>query len=97
MSFTNSFVVPAVSGTIDVKKDKNENYTLTVNVQNMAEAKNLTLAKDTYLVWMKQDDNSVKRLGQLSPAGKTLSASLNATAVAKLQAVFITAEDNADV
>lgn len=97
MSFTTSSVVPAASGTINVKKDKNENYTLAVNVQNLAESKNLTPAKDTYLVWMKQGDNSVKKLGQLNPSGKTLTASLNATAVAKPQEVFITAEDNADI
>ncbi|QJD81603.1 hypothetical protein [Spirosoma rhododendri] len=97
MSFTNSSVIPAATGTIAVKKDKNENYTLAVQVKNMAEAKNLTPAKDTYLVWMKQDDRSVKKLGQLSPSGKTLTASLKATAVAKPQVVFITAEDNVDV
>ncbi|AKD54049.1 hypothetical protein [Spirosoma radiotolerans] len=97
MTFTNSSVVPAAAGTINVKKDKNENYTLNVRVHNLAESKKLTPAKDTYLVWMKQNDNSVKKLGQLSPSGKALTATLTATAVAKPQAVFITAEDNADM
>ena len=97
MVFTTSSVVPAASGTINVKKDKNENYTLKVNVHNLAESKSLTPSKGSYLVWMKQNDRSVKKLGQLSPSGKTLTASLSATAVAKPQEVFITAEDNAEI
>ncbi|RYF49191.1 MAG: hypothetical protein EOO39_45920 [Cytophagaceae bacterium] len=97
MTFNTSPVVPAAAGTINVKKDKNKNYTLDVSVQNLAESKKLTPAKDTYLVWMKQNDNSVKKLGQLSPTGKTLTATLTATAVAKPQDVFITAEDNVDI
>ncbi|NEU70280.1 hypothetical protein GK091_25610 [Spirosoma agri] len=97
MAFTSSSVVPAASGTINVKKDKNENYTLKVNVHNLAESKNLTPSKGSYLVWMKQNDRSVKKLGQLNPSGKTLTASLSATAVAKPQEVFITAEDNAEI
>lgn len=97
MTFTTSSVVPAAAGTINVKKDKNENYTLDVRVQNLAESQKLTPAKDTYLVWMKQNDNSVKKLGQLNPSGKALTATLTTAAVAKPQAVFITAEDNADI
>ncbi|GAB3550038.1 hypothetical protein GCM10027577_28530 [Spirosoma fluminis] len=97
LSFTNSSVVPAASGNINVKKDKNENYALEVRVRNLAESKSLTPAKGTYLVWMKQNDNSVKKLGQLSPSGKSLAATLNATSVAKPVEVFITAEDNADI
>ncbi|MCX6215797.1 hypothetical protein [Spirosoma sp.] len=97
MTFTTSSVVPAAAGTINVKKDKNENYTLDVRVQNLAESQKLTPAKDTYLVWMKQNDNSVKKLGQLHPSGKALTATLTTAAVAKPQAVFITAEDNADI
>ncbi|MCK8494744.1 hypothetical protein M0L20_22945 [Spirosoma sp. RP8] len=97
MSFVTSTVVPAANGTINVKKDKNSNYTLAVDVRNLAEPKNLTPSKGTYLVWMKQNDNSVKKLGQLSPSGKDLSATLNATAVVKPEAVFITAEDNAEI
>lgn len=97
MSFTTSSVVPAATGSINVRKDKNSNYTMRVNVQNLAESKSLSPAKDTYLVWMKQNDNSVKKLGKLSPSGKALTATLTATAVAKPQEVFITSEDNVDM
>lgn len=97
MSFVTSPVVPAASGNVTIKKDKNKNYTIKLDVRNLAEAKNLTPAKNTYLVWMKQSDNSVKKLGQLTPSGKSLSASLNATAIDKPETVFITAEDNVEI
>ncbi len=97
MSFVTSTVVPAANGTINVKKDNNSSYTLAVDVRNLAEPENLTPSKNTYMVRMKQSDNSVNKLGQLSPSGKDLSATLNATAVAKPDDVIITAEDNAEL
>ncbi|MGA0560059.1 hypothetical protein ACO2Q8_25585 [Larkinella sp. VNQ87] len=97
MSFKTSSLAPAANGNVNVKKDRNKNYTLKVSVRNLAEPKNLTPAKNTYLVWMKQNDNSVKKLGQLNPSGKSLTASLNATAVAKPEEIFVTAEDNSDI
>lgn len=96
MSFLTSSVVPAATGTIKTKKDKNDNYTLSVEVRNLAEPKNLTPPKDAYIVWMEDGRNAVKKLGQLSPSSKALKASLNATSVTEPTRVFITAEDGID-
>ncbi len=97
MNFATSTIAPAVSGDVRVKKDKNSNYIVNVDVANLAPAKNLDPPKNTYLVWMESDDRSVRKLGQLSPSGKALQAKLTATAVSKPDAVFVSAEDNADV
>ena len=97
MSFTTSSIVPAATGEVKVKKDKNKNYVINVSVQNLADAKRLTPAKDTYVVWMESGKDSAKKLGQLKPASKSLKASLNATETTEPTDVFITAEDNADV
>lgn len=97
MNFVTSSTVPAATGTIRVKQDKNKNYVLTVNVQNLAESQSLTPPKNTYLVWMESNENSIKRLGQLSPSGKSLKATLSATAIAKPTQVYITAENNMDI
>lgn len=97
MSFLKSSIVPAASGSTNVKKDKNDNYTLKVSVRNLAQPRDLTPSKNTYIVWMKQDDNSVKKLGQLHPSGKALTATLNTASVVKPREVYITAEDNADI
>ncbi|GAB4024617.1 hypothetical protein [Spirosoma koreense] len=97
MTFVTSSIVPAASGAVSVKKDKNSNYIMNVTVMNLAAPKNLSSSKNTYLVWMESSDNSVKKLGQLMPAGKTLKGTLSATSINKPDQVFITAENNADV
>ncbi|GAB4010145.1 hypothetical protein GCM10028808_20360 [Spirosoma migulaei] len=97
MTFATSSIVPAASGAANVKKDKNKNYVINVNVQNLAEPKNLSPSKNTYLVWMESNETSAKKLGQLMPSGKTLKATLSATSVNQPKRVYITAEDNADV
>ncbi|UHG94279.1 hypothetical protein [Spirosoma oryzicola] len=97
MTFRNSTIVPSASGTVQVKTDKNKNYVLNIDVQNLAPPKNLTPSKNTYLVWMTSNESSTKKLGQLNPSGKVLKATLSATSVDKPQEVFVTAEDNVDI
>ncbi|WP_018620136.1 hypothetical protein [Spirosoma luteum] len=96
MNFLTSSIVPAATGAVQTKKDKNDNYTLSIDVRNLAEPKNLTPAKEAYIVWMEDGRNAVKKLGQLSPSSKSLKASLNATSVTEPTRVFITAEDGID-
>ncbi|WP_460994750.1 hypothetical protein [Spirosoma harenae] len=97
MTFVTSSIVPAASGTVSVKKDKNKNYITNVNVMNLAEPKNLSSPKNTYLVWMESTGNSFKKIGQLMPAGRALKGNLSATSIDKPNQVFITAENNPDV
>ncbi|GAB3717903.1 hypothetical protein GCM10027592_60400 [Spirosoma flavus] len=97
MTFVTSTIVPAASGTVSVKKDKNKNYVTNVTVMNLAEPKNLSSAKNTYLVWMESNNNSAKKLGQLMPKGKGLKGTLSATSIDKPDQIFITAENNADI
>ncbi|GAB2563836.1 hypothetical protein [Spirosoma aerophilum] len=97
MSFLNSTVAPAATGQVNVKKDKNANYSINVRVRNLAEPKQLTPAKETYIVWMESDKDPVKKLGQIKPSSRALTGSLTATDIGKPINVFITAEDNVDV
>lgn len=101
MAFQNSTIVPAARGNVHVKKDRNQNYTIDVSVQNLAEPQRLTPARDLYLVWMESDRRTTKKLGQINTSSgtfsKALKASLTATAIDKPYRVFITAENNADV
>lgn len=93
MNFLTSSIVPAASGSIRTSKDKNDNYTLSVDVRNLAEPKNLTPAKEAYIVWMEDGRNAVKKLGQIIPSSKSLKGSLSATSVTEPTRIFITAED----
>lgn len=94
--FENSSVVPAATGDVKVKKDKNENYTIDLSVKNLAEAKKLTPSKELYLVWMEDGKNPVKKLGRIDPSS-SLKASLTSLATSEPTKLFITAEDSAEV
>ena len=101
MKFTNSTIVPGASGEVSVRKDKNNNYTIDVDVLNLAEAQKLTPPKGLYVVWAQLDNTSAKKLGQINPTSGLLSKAvkghLSAVTTDKPTKVFITAEDNIDV
>lgn len=97
MNFMASSVVPAATGKVQVKRDKNENYLIKVNVRNLAPANRLTPPQRTYIVWMESDRNTIKKLGLLEPRSKALDASLTTTAVANPNRVFVTAENNPEI
>ena len=63
MNFINSSIVPGATGHVDVRKDKNSNYVVNVNVLNLAEPKRLSPPKEVYVVWMESGDESAKKLG----------------------------------
>ena len=101
MHFADSPVVPAATGYAQVKKDKNGNYGITVNVTDLADSKKLSPSKNVYVVWMESAGNGTKNLGQIKSSSgllsKRLKGSLKTTATSKPTAVFITAEDDGDV
>jgi hypothetical protein len=98
MTFTNSPVVPGAEGKVKIKKDDNNNYTVTVNVVNLPDSKKLSPPKDVYVVWMETEENVVKNIGQIQPSSgvlsKAMKGELNATATSKPTKIFITAEDD---
>ena len=99
MTFQDSSVVPAASGDVKVKKDKNKNYAITVSVMNLAEPQKLSPSREVYVVWMQSDRDLVKKLGQISVKSgmfnKSLSGELKATETTQPDRVFITAENDA--
>lgn len=101
LAFMSSSVVPAATGSVGIKNDKNNNYAVAVDVKNLAPASQLTPAQKTYVVWMVTDDGETKNIGQLvSGSGflsKALKGSLTAVTPFKPSYVFITAEDSGEV
>lgn len=100
MTFQDSSVVPAATGDVKVKKDKNNNYQITVSVANLAEPEKLSPSREVYIVWMDSDRNLTKKLGQIKVGSgmfsKALTGELSVTEAEKPERVFITAEENAD-
>jgi hypothetical protein len=101
ISFQTSPVVPAARGTVKVKKDGNKNYSIRINLLNLAEGKRLPTSEKTYVVWMESNQQVVKNLGQLnsgrSMLSKKLKASFETVSPVKPTKIFITAEDNSNV
>lgn len=97
--FQYSAEAPAARGNAKVKKDGNNNYTISVEIVNLAEGSRLVAPKTAYVVWMTSGSNSTpKNLGKIesssSMLSKTLKASFETVSSEKPNRVFITAEED---
>jgi len=101
ISFQTSSVVPAAQGSVKVKKDNNNNYSIDLNIIRLADPKRLEPSKSTYVVWIETSENGSKNIGSLNTSSsmfsKTLKSSLKTVSPFKPVSLFITAEDNADI
>ena len=100
-AFNNSFVVPAAEGYVKVKKDKNNNYKVVLDVKRLADPSRLNPSKAVYVFWMETEHNGTKNIGQLKTSSSLLShelkSSLKTESSSKPVSFFITAEDNAGI
>lgn len=98
VSFNTSTVVPGAEGTVRVKKDKNGNYNVDIDIVNLPEPKKLTPAKKTYVVWVETQEKGAKSIGQIhtssSMFSKTKKASITTASPYKPVRIFVTAEDD---
>lgn len=99
--FSTSAIVPAAEGTVKIKHDKNNNYTLDVEVTNLADPSKLQPSKENYVVWMNTERNGVKNIGQLKSSSgffsDTRKASLSTVTPFKPVDIFITAENAVNI
>jgi hypothetical protein len=100
IAFNSSTVVPAAEGKIMLKKDRNKNNAIKVEIKNLAAPEKLHPPKSTYILWMESADSGLKNLGQLKTStgffGGALKASLQTVTSFQPVRFFITAEDNAN-
>lgn len=98
-TFLNSAVVPAAEGTVTIKKGKNNNYNIDLDVKRLADPSRLTPPKALYVVWMETAQSGVQNLGQLETSTKGLSkmltSSLKTVTPHAPTGFFITAEESA--
>ena len=99
IQFANSTVVPTAEGTVKVKKDGNNNYSIDINIKHLAPPAKLVPAKDLYVVWAETKENGTKNLGRLNTSSgllsSTLKSSLRTVSPVKPTMIFVTAENNA--
>jgi hypothetical protein len=101
IAFQSSPAVPAARGDVKVKKDNNNNYSIQISLNDLAEPKRLTHSKSTYVVWMESADNVTKNIGQINSSTGFLSSKLKASfetvSSTKPTKIFLTAEDDAGI
>ncbi len=101
VKFSKSVIVPAAQGVVLVKKDKNNNYLIKVNIDNLAAPERLTPSKQAYVLWMITEDNMPKNIGKIKVATKFLSTKLKASfetvSAIRPTRIFITAENDASI
>ena len=99
--FQPSDIVPAATGKVKIKKDDNNNYSINLDIRNLADSKRLTPSQNTYVVWIMTRENGVKNIGQIKSSSGLFSskmkASLKAVTPFEPTRVFITAERNKDI
>lgn len=99
--FESSSIVPAATGKVKIKKDNNNNYSIDINVESLAEPNRLSPPQDMYVVWIMTKENGVKNIGQIKSStglfSSKMKASLKAVSPFKPTRVFITAERNNDI
>ncbi len=101
INFQTSSVVPAARGAVKIKKDANQNYVISIDLFNLAEATRLPTSEQTYVVWMESENQFAKNLGQINSSTKMLSKKLKASfetvSPVKPTKIFITVEDGSTV
>jgi len=100
-SFLTSTVVPAAQGTVQVKIDNNKNYVIKIEISNLSPSNRLTPPRNAYVVWLVDDNNNSKNIGQLNSSGdfmsKSLSAKFETISSSRPVKIVITAENESDV
>jgi outer membrane biogenesis lipoprotein LolB len=99
--FQTNKTVPAARGFVQIKMDANNNYTIKIKLQNLAEVERLLENKNTYVVWMQTDQISAINIGQIlsktTSFSNNLKAEFNTISAMKPIRIFITAEENGAV
>jgi hypothetical protein len=97
IEFNNSSIVPAARGHVKVKKDKNDNYNIKLELSYLAEPTRLDPPKRFYVVWLSSNANETPlNIGQIVGTSK-LHVSFESVSASKPKRIFVTAEDDASV
>jgi hypothetical protein len=101
VQFATSTVVPTAEGSVKVKKDGNNNYSINIDIKHLAHPSRLVPSKTLYVVWAETKENGTKNIGRLNTSSgllsSTLKSSLRTVSPVKPTMIFITAENDAGV
>lgn len=94
-------MIPESNGNVQIKRDVNSNYVIHIDLSDLENVKNLSPAKEAYVVWMVSDQKLTKNIGQIEGANswpsKRSKASFEATSATKPTKIYITAENDVNI
>jgi hypothetical protein len=97
VTFNPSTAVPGASGAVKIKKDKNDNYGIDLDVRNLPDAGDLQPPKRGYTVWMETNDNRALNIGSLDISSglfsKKRKGDMQTTSSFRPVRIFVTPED----
>ncbi|MGH9445587.1 MAG: hypothetical protein ACRD3O_07675 [Terriglobia bacterium] len=93
---TNSQSVPSAKGVVDAGHDSNNNTTVDMKVQYLAQPSSLTPAEVVYVVWIQANGHPAENKGALE-VGKNLDGQFKTVTPYKDFDVFVTAEQSPQV
>jgi hypothetical protein len=88
---TAASIVPGARAQVEIGKDKNDNTSLRVKVQHLANLENLTPRANAYVVWLQERGSTSENLGQLK-VDKNLNGTFESVTPSKKFDLFVTAE-----
>ena len=91
--FLQSSNAPAAEGYVKVKNDRNKNYVIKIQIENLAEIEDLEPAKQTYVVWMLIDGDITKNIGRINSTNN-LKVSFETVSSFEPHKIFITTEED---
>jgi len=94
VKFENSTIIPAARGDVAVRKDKNNNYNIKLEISYLAEPERLRPPKKYYVVWLSSEENQIPlNIGQIVGTSK-LHVKFESVSSSKPKRIFVTAEDD---
>jgi hypothetical protein len=99
MEFNVSPVVPAATGSVRIREDNNKNFSVKLDVSDLATPERLTPPQREYVVWMVAESGEIMNIGRLESGSnafsKQMSGQLSTVTPYKPAAIFISAEQSA--
>ena len=97
IKFPVSSIEPAAEISAKIKKDKQNNYVITITANYLAAVERLSPPMKTYVVWIVTKENAINNIGQLKNDDNGKKVTLETLSAMEPKEIFITAENEESI
>lgn len=98
IGFNPSTTVPGATGSVKIKKDEHQNYTINLSVRNLPKPDDLQPPKRSYTAWVETNDNRNLNIGTINSSkglfSKSRKGELETKSSFRPVRIFITPEND---